>query len=467
MCDPVLAPGSRFFIPVEGNAGTTGILLFDMQRCWGECDVKRLQPLLCVVCFCLTFFLLPQLAAAQPLVLVVPIKGEITNSQAVLVHRAMITATQQGAIALMLEIDTQGGQVAPALQIRDMLTDAALPTAAYIRNRAWSAGALIALANTHLAMAPGSSIGAAEPIPNTEKNIAALKAEFAATASRTGREPRLAEAMVDKSLGYPGIALPGQIVALTDRQALQTGYAEVIAPDRGAVLAAFGWQGARVEDYSQSWPEKISSFIAQPVAMTLLIALIFLAALVEMKTAGLGAAAVVGLGATALLFANQWLAGVSAWWTVALFFLGLLLLFLELHSGGFIAGLSGVSAILTSLFLTLGGGSRGAAILAAGVVVAVIAFMAIMRFLPTSPLWHKLVLHEVEDKQGGFSSAPDFSHYLGREGVALTLLRPAGTALVDGRPVDVVSEGAFIAAGTRIVVVAVTGSRVVVRPRSV
>lgn len=425
--------------------------------------MNKLRLLLYALCLGFIFASLPPLASAQPLVMVVPIKGEITSAQAVLVHRALIMATQQGAAGLVLEIDTLGGQVAPALLIRDMLTDATLPTVAYIRNRAWSAGALIALANTHLAMAPGSSIGAAEPIPNTEKNIAALKAEFAATASRTGREPRLAEAMVDKSLGYPGIAQPGQIVALTDRQALQHGYAEVIAPDRAAVLAAFGWQGAQVQDYVQSWPEKISSFFAQPTIMTLLIALIFLAALVEVKTAGLGAAAAVGLGATALLFANQWLAGVSAWWTIALFFVGLLLIFLELHSGAFIAGLSGVSAILTSLFLTLGGGSHGAIILAAGVIVALIVFMGIMRFLPTSPLWHKLVLHEVENKQSGFSSAPDYSRYIDRDGVTLTLLRPAGMALIDGQPVDVVSEGTFIPAGTQIKVVAITGNRVVVR----
>ena len=73
-----------------------------------------------------------------------------------------------------------------------------------------------------------------------KKTVAALKAEFAATANKTGRNPKIAEAMVDKSLGYPGYAEPGQILALTDYQALQVGYADLVAVDRSTVLAHYG-----------------------------------------------------------------------------------------------------------------------------------------------------------------------------------------------------------------------------------
>ncbi|WP_296914523.1 ATP-dependent Clp protease proteolytic subunit, partial [uncultured Megasphaera sp.] len=136
------------------------------------------------------------LAAAAPAavvqadsVRVLPISGDIDGSQAAFIQRGLRQAADEGDTAVVITINTLGGRVDSALKIRDMLMASDVPTIAYVTSRAWSAGALIALSCLHIIMAPGSSIGAAEPNPNTEKNIAALKAEFSATAAQNGHNP--------------------------------------------------------------------------------------------------------------------------------------------------------------------------------------------------------------------------------------------------------------------------------------
>lgn len=102
-------------------------------------------------------------------------------------------------------------------------------------------------------------------------------------------------------------------------------------------------------------------------------------------------------------------------------------------------------------------------LLAISLAVAIIGFLAIVKFLPASKLWGKLTLDEAETAQAGFSSSSDYGDYLGKEGVVLSLLRPAGVMLIDGVKIDVVSEGQYIEPGAKVKVVSVNGSRIVVR----
>jgi membrane-bound serine protease (ClpP class) len=411
---------------------------------------------------------IPSFASADaPPVIVIQIKGEIDAGQVAVVHRAMVAATEKQAQAIVLEIDTFGGLVDSAVKIRDMISDSPLPTICYIKSRAWSAGALIAISHRHIVMAPGASIGAAEPIPTTEKTIAAVKAEFSATAGKTGRNPRVAEAMVDKSLGLPGYAEPGQILALTETQAMKVGYAELIAADRTAVLVHYNLAGAPVEEYKAEWSDRMAAWLSDPTVKSILLGIIFLAVMTEIKTAGMGVAGLIGLVAALLFFGSQWLTGVAGVMEILLFVGGVVLVILELHAPGVgIFGLPGIICIIASFFFTLGGDAAALNILAASMVGAVVLFALIVKRLPSSRLWAKFVLKDSETAQAGFVSALDYSPYVGREGTAVTFLRPAGTAEIDGQYLDVVSEGQFIKLGTAVKVVSVNGSRIVVRRMS-
>lgn len=407
----------------------------------------------------------PSAAADGGPVIVINIKGEIDGGQAALVHKAMAEAKAKNARAVLIEIDTFGGLVDAATVIRDKIIDAPVDTICHIKNRAWSAGALIALSHKKIAIAPGGSIGAAEPIPATEKTIAALKAEFAATANKTGRNPRVAEAMVDKTLGLPGYAEPGQILALTDYQAVKVGYADLVTAERGEVLAHFGLAGAPVVEYHQGWAEKLAGLLSNPAVKSALLTLIFLAIMTEIKTAGLGVAALVGLAAVLLFFASQWLTGLAGWVEILLFVAGAVLIVIEIWTPGMgIFGLGGILCILASFFLTLGGNLTALNLMAVSLVIAVVIFLLILKKLPSSRLWARLVLKDAETTKAGYVSSNDYNSYLGRGGIALTLLRPAGVVDIDGVHLDVVSEGQYIPAGTKVRVVSVSGNRIVVRP---
>lgn len=398
-------------------------------------------------------------------VVIVQIKGEIDGGQAALLHRAMMDAKRMEARAVIVEIDTFGGLVDSAVRIRDLMIDSPIQTICYIRNRAWSAGALIALSHKHLAIAPGGSIGAAEPIPTTEKTVAALKAEFAATANRTGRNPRIAEAMVDKSLGLPGYAEPGQILALTDYQATEVGYADLVAENRDSLLRHYGLQEAPVVEYVPEWPEKLAGWLSNPTVKSMLVSLIFLAILTEIKTAGFGGAGLVAIAAAALFFGSQWLTGLAGYVEILLFLGGIVLLVVELFVPGTgLFGVSGLLAILASIFLVLGGDLQAISNMAVSLIVAVVLFLFIARRLPNSKLWAHLVLKEAETTQEGYVSANDYRKYLHKVGVTETFLRPAGTVIIDGDRLDVVSEGIYIQPGKKVTVIAVQGSRIVVRP---
>ncbi len=151
-------------------------------------------------------------------VYVVPIDGVVDEGMAHYVAHAVSVAQTEHASALVLPINTPGGLVNAAFEIRDSVLGAQMPTVAYVSERAYSAGALIALSARRIVIAPGASIGAAEPIPNDPKHVSALRAEFASTAARNHRDPTLAAAMVDKSVDVPAYKNSGAILSLDGRR---------------------------------------------------------------------------------------------------------------------------------------------------------------------------------------------------------------------------------------------------------
>ncbi len=292
------------------------------------------------------------LAAAAPAavvqadsVRVLPISGDIDGSQAAFIQRGLRQAAEEGDTAVVITINTLGGRVDSALKIRDMLMASDVPTIAYVTSRAWSAGALIALSCRHIIMAPGSSIGAAEPIPNTEKNIAALKAEFSATAAQNGHNPGVAEAMVDKSQGYPDYAEPGKILALSDGQAKELNVSDGSADTLSEALALYSLGDAPLTYVDKDWRDDVVGILQNPYVRTIFVALIIAALLAEIKMAGIGAgiATAFVFGGLLLLSGNESLAdGLKI---VAAFLVSLLCIGLELASPGVgIFGLAGVEA---------------------------------------------------------------------------------------------------------------------------
>ena len=93
---------------------------------------------------------------------------------------------------------------------------------------------------------------------------------------------------------------------------------------------------------------------------------------------------------------------------------------------------------------------------------ALVGMFFLVKYLPKSTAFNKLVLSESEHAEKGFVSYPSDKDLVGKEGIAFTTLRPGGTAEINGRRIDVVAESEFITQGTKIKVVRVEGIKVVV-----
>jgi len=422
-------------------------------------------------------------AQKTPVVYVAPIEGIIDLGLAPFVDRVLNEATDAGAAAVILEINTFGGRVDAAVVIRDALLNARVRTVAFVNKRAISAGALISLAAEKIVMADGGTIGAATPVqmgqpgaptqPVEEKTVSYVRKEFRATAESRKRPPLIAEAMVDADVEIRGLIQKGKLLTLTTEEALKHKLADFRADTIADVLKQFDLAGAEVRRASPNWAENLVRFLTHPIVSSLLITIGMLGIILEIRTPGFGVPGALGIASLALFFWGHWLVQLAGWEELLLVGSGLVLLVLEIFviPGFGLAGVLGIGALLAGLSLSLiGGGATWEFILkAAGRVVfslllALVASLAVLRFLPRLPFGRRLILETELLAGAGGSSAPESDRmWLGKSGTALSPLRPAGIAEIEGERVDVVSDGDLIEPGVPIVVTHVDGNRIVVR----
>lgn len=419
----------------------------------------------------------PAAGQSQPLVYRIPVTGTVEMGLAPFLERSLREAAEAGAVAAVLELDTPGGRVDAAERISDALRDAPLPTYAWVNRRAFSAGALIALSTQRVYMRPGSVMGAATPVTGDgvkapEKYVSAMRSEFRAVAEARGLDPRVAEAMVDEDIAIPGLVDAGKLLTLSTGEAVRIGYA-VEAADWDGFLVRIGAPGARVVDARPNWAEQVVRFLTNPLVAPLLLSLGFLGLIVELKTPSFGLAGIAGFACLGLFFGSHLLIGLAGWEAIILFAAGLVLLVVEVFilPGFGVAGFLGIAAVVGSIVLTMVGSmpTAGDFAVAGGVILASILLVGVVTWqlvqhLSSDRGGRRITLRTTTSREEGYVSSPRRADLVGVEGVTLTDLRPAGTALFGEERVDVVSEGPFITAGTPVRVTRAEGYRHVVRP---
>jgi len=422
--------------------------------------------------------------ATRPVVYVVSIDGTIDLGLAPFLARTAREAQQAGAAAVLLDINTFGGRVDAAVAMRDTLLNAPIRTIAFVNPRAISAGALIALATETIVMASGGTIGAAAPVvssgsgesqPADEKSVSYVRKEFGATAERRGRPVAFAEAMVDVDVEIPGVVAKGKLLTLTVSEALSHKVADLRADTLAEALEAAGLPDADVRRASQTWAETLVRFLTNPIVSSLLMTVGLLGILVEIRTPGFAVPGMIGLLSLGLFFWGHWIVQLAGWEELLLVAGGVILLGLEVFvvPGFGIAGIAGIAALVAGLGLTLVGAGATASVIvgalgrvAVSILLALASGMALLSVLPRLPFGRRLVLDTDLRSGEGYASAPESDRLqLGHTGTALSPLRPAGVADINGARVDVVSEGSFIEAGSAIEVTRVDGNRIVVRDR--
>ncbi|MEM1270498.1 MAG: NfeD family protein, partial [Bacteroidota bacterium] len=412
----------------------------------------------------------------------VPIEGMIDKALANYLDRALNEAEEANASVVILHMDTFGGLVDAADQMRTAILNTDVPVVTFIDRNAASAGALISLASDRIVMVPGASIGAATVVSGgsgeaaPDKYQSYMRGQMRATAEATGRDPQIAEAMVDETLEVKGVSPAGQVLTLSAKEALDVGFADAIMESILDLTAALGVQQQELVVHAASGVERFLRFFASPIVQSILMMMMLGGLYFELQSPGVGFAGAMAAIGAALFFAPNYLTGLVESWEIAIFVLGVMLLLVEVFivPGFGIPGIAGLIFVLGGLGAALipnigldfpSGGEVSSAFLTLGLTLVLLIALGFSmgKYLPNNSRFQNLVLAGDLSSIQGYTSADSNLSLLGQTGPAITSLRPAGLAEIDGQRIDVVSQGDFIDAGTVVEVVTVKGSRVVVK----
>lgn len=150
---------------------------------------------------------------------------------------------------------------------------------------------------------------------------------------------------------------------------------------------------------------------------------------------------------------------------VSLIIFGFILILLEVFAlPGIIVGIIGVLSILIGIiysFAVLDSNTAGL------ILFGTILFAALFTLLIfKSGVWRRFVLSSQQKREEGFTSAVTNESLVGQIGVALTNLRPSGSAMINDKKYDVLAEAEFLQKGDRIVVASVAGIKITVKKLS-
>ncbi len=428
--------------------------------------------------------------ADKKLVYKLNIKQEITKATWRQTSQAFDAADSLKADIFLIHMNTYGGAVLDADSIRTRILESKIPVIVFIDNNAASAGALISIACDSIYMRPGGSIGAATVVNQTgaampDKYQSYMRSTMRSTAEAHGkdtiingsdttykwrRNPVIAEAMVEQRIFVNGVSDTGKVLTFTPLEAIENGYCEGTAENIPEVLEKIGVKEYTIVEYQPTWIEKIIGWLVNPMISGLLIMGIIGGIYFEMQSPGIGFPLGVAILAAVAYFAPLYLEGLAANWEIMVFFVGLILIALEIFviPGFGVAGISGIVFVFISLVLSLINnvnfnfehvetGRLGTAIatvvagLFGGFVIAL--YLGNKVFSAQSGPFKNLALKKVQNVSEGYVSIETSLFKLkGKTGVAQTVLRPGGKVLIAGNVYDAIAEDGFIDKGESILV---------------
>lgn len=389
-------------------------------------------------------------------------------------QQAFEEAKEYEADIFLIHMNTYGGMVIYADSMRTKLLNAPYPILNFIDNNAASAGALISIACDSIYMRKGANIGAAtvvnqdgEKMPDKYQSY--MRSTMRSTAEAKGRDPHIAEAMVDESVFIEGIIDSTKILTFTAAEAMENGYCEGIAENIEEVLKLAGVEKYEIKEYEIGSTEKVISFLVNPAISGLLIMVIIFGIYFELQTPGVGFPIIAAIIAGALYFAPLYLEGLAANWEIVIFIVGVILLAVEIFviPGFGVAGISGIALMLAGLILSMVGnvgfnfdftGTEAVVkalftVIISLVLGSVAAFFLGKRFLEGG-MFNRLVLNTVQDRAEGYVSVKeDTRNLVGSMGAAFTDLRPSGKIEIEDEIYDATALTGYIEKDSKIKVV--------------
>lgn len=430
--------------------------------------------------FILLLFLLTQIAFSQSgYVYHLRIENEIDLGLIPYIKRGIEAAEQNSAKAIIFEINTFGGRLDAATEIKDLILNCKVPTIAFVNKRAISAGALITLSAKRIVMSPSSSIGAATVVNESgekqaEKYQSYMRSEMRATAEANGRNPKIAEAMVDETVKVEGLDDTNKLVTLTAKEAIKWGIADTILPSIRKIIESQELHPKEIIRITPSTGEHVVRFLNNPIVISILLMVGMLGLFVEIKTPGWGFAGTISLIAFFLFFGTGIVLEIVSVFDVILFVSGVVLLIAEIFiiPGFGLFGLLGIILVVISMFLGLLPDfhfitpdlfSNAVIEIASAMVASIVVGIFLVKYLPQTTLLNNFILKTNIDGSSGYISNKEITLLIDKIGIAISDLRPAGFAEFDGKRIDVVTEGNYIEKGQQVIVIKEEGSKVLVK----
>lgn len=380
-------------------------------------------------------------------------------------RKAIRQAEQSKADVILIEMNTYGGLLDAADSIRTKILDTSIPVYVFINKNAASAGALISLACDSIYMAPGANIGAATVVdqqgkPLPDKYQSYMRSLMRSTAEATGRNPEIAQAMVDPRLFVPGVSDSGKVLSMTPSEAVKHGFCEAEVNNIKEIMAHAGIRHYKTIPYHITATDKMVRFLIRPWVSGLLIMVIIGGLYFELQSPGIGFPLAAAIIAALLYFAPLYLEGLANHWEILLFLIGVALIIVEIFviPGFGITGILGILFVTGGLSLALvrstGPGFFDVNLMAmakASLLVIIAGTLALFgsiyltKAIFGSRRFRYLGLEKIQEKASGYSTASEgYKAMVGREGVSLTKLRPAGKVQIGEQIFDAVARYRFI-----------------------
>jgi membrane-bound serine protease (ClpP class) len=435
----------------------------------------------------LALFLLPSIASAQQpgelqekkqKVVIIPIRDQIAPPQLYILRRGLKTAIEEGADTVILNMETPGGRLDVTFDMLKAIEKFPGKVVTYINTEAISAGALISAGTDEIWFAPTAIIGAAAPVTGggtdidetmKQKIVSYLKARVRAMSGDDENRAKAISAMIDADyelkFGDEVVKPKGELLSLTADEAMkeygtppQPLLAAGISPSITSLTDTLLGKGNYTTiELEVTWSEKLAQFIT--AIAPLLLAVGFVLVLIEFKTPGFGIFGISGAIILSVVFFGHYAAGLSGHEAALFFFIGFLLVAIDLFiiPGFFVLAVPGALLMIGSL---LWGMSdiwpdqpipwdsnflfRPLVNLITGLGGAILIFALLLRFMPHGGLWGGMVLASaIGGETTASSTARREPSLIGATGHAVSGLFPSGEIEINGKRYD-----AHLAVGT-------------------
>ena len=394
-----------------------------------------------------------------------------------LVTLGLEKAAAADADYILLDLNTYGGAVDAADSIRNAILRCDRPVISFVNMQAASAGALISIACDSIYMKTGSSIGAATVVDQAgnvmpDKYQSFMRGMMRSTAQATGRDPKIAESMVDTA----------NVLSLTPSEAIEVGFCDGICEDEfevaRKVVGSDGFIIRNMED-DISWLDRLIQLLLNPLLQSIFMMMIIGGIFVEIRTPGIGLPLVTAIVGALLYFAPAYLGDLVSYWEILLFVVGLVLIGVEIFvlPGFGVCGILGIIAVVLSLAFAMVDNAElfhwdgslnlqpilrpiGIVIISASAAIFG-SVLLVRKLFATRSFDHIALRQELKADEGFTGVASGLESFVGETVTVFTDLRPSGKVkTADGRIFEATLKfGGFAEKGTSLTVISAEQGR--------